>query len=143
MRLLAIAATLVCLVLGPIEANAHSHLERAEPVRGSTVPSAPQHVTLTFSENLEPGFSTLEVRNAAGARVDQGKVTVSGSTMSIGLTALPSGTYKVLWRVLSLEDEGHVQLRHRLPVAHAPGSCEGSAGRPSTAPGSACSRCIH
>ena len=103
MRLLAIAATLVCLVLGPIEANAHSHLERAEPARGSKVPSAPQHVTLTFSENLEPGFSTIEVRNAAGARVDQGKVTVSGATMSIGLTVLPSGTYTVLWRVLSVD----------------------------------------
>ena len=103
MRLLAVIAALVCLVLGPIEARAHSHLERAEPAKGSTLPSAPPQVTLTFSENLEPGFSTLEVRNAADARVDQGKVTVNGTTMSIGITVLPPGTYTVLWRVLSVD----------------------------------------
>jgi len=103
MRLLAIAATLVCLVLGPIEATAHSHLERTEPAKGSTVPSAPQQVTLTFSENLEPGFSIIEVRNPGGARVDQGYLTVTAATETIGLTVLPSGTYTVLWRVLSVD----------------------------------------
>jgi methionine-rich copper-binding protein CopC len=70
---------------------------------GSTVQSAPQQVTLTFSEKLEPAFSTIEVRNAAGGRVDQGKVTVSATTMSVGLTALPPGSYTVSWRVLSVD----------------------------------------
>ena len=56
-----------------------------------------------FTENLEPKFSKLEVRNAAGARVDLGDTRVNGSAMHVGLGALPPGTYTVHWRVLSVD----------------------------------------
>ena len=56
---------------------------------------APREVSLSFTEGLEPTFSTVEVRDAEGARVDEGEAQVSGRTMRVGLKALPPGTYKV------------------------------------------------
>jgi len=67
------------------------------------VPNAPHDVTLSFTQSLEPAFSTVEVTDASGGRVDQGKATVTGSIMSIGLKSLPAGSYKVHWHALSFD----------------------------------------
>jgi methionine-rich copper-binding protein CopC len=99
----AIIPALSSLLLGTECAYAHAHLERAEPRVESTVTPAPREVSLWFTEGLEPAFSTVEVRDAAGARVDEGEAQVGGRTMRIGLKALPPGTYKVLWRALSVD----------------------------------------
>ena len=84
-------------------AQAHAFLDHASPLVGSTVSSAPHEVVLTFTQNLEPAFSTVEVTDAKGARVDQGKASVSGNTMRIGLKALGTGGYKVNWHALSVD----------------------------------------
>jgi methionine-rich copper-binding protein CopC len=84
-------------------ANAHAALDRANPRVGSTVASAPRTVSLFFTQNIEPALSTIEVRNAAGARVDQGKARGGGNSLTIGLKALSPGTYQVHWRVLSVD----------------------------------------
>ena len=84
-------------------AQAHAFLDHASPLVGSTVASAPHEVTLSFSQNLEPAFSTVEVTDSSGARVDQGKATVSGNTMRIGVKALAPGSYKVHWHALSVD----------------------------------------
>jgi methionine-rich copper-binding protein CopC len=60
-------------------------------------------VTLWFTEKLEPAFSSVTVTDAAGQRVDAGKARVSGSQMSVSLRAGGSGTYRVNWRVLSVD----------------------------------------
>ena len=60
-------------------------------------------MTLTFTQNLEPAFSSVEVTDASGTRVDQGKATISGNTMQIGLKALGAGTYRVRWHALSVD----------------------------------------
>jgi hypothetical protein len=99
----AIVPALSSLLLGIDGAYAHAHLERAEPRVESTVTPAPHEVSLWFTEGLEMAFSTVEVRDAAGARVDEGEAQVSGRTMRIGLKALPPGTYKVLWHALSVD----------------------------------------
>ena len=54
-------------------------------------------------ENLEAGFSSVEVTDANGARVDQGKTQISGNTMRVGLKSLPPGTYRVRWHALSVD----------------------------------------
>lgn len=105
MRRTLIAVLLSGLLLGPTAAHAHAHLERASPPAGSTVGSAPSEVTLWFSEKLEAAFSSAEVRDAAGARVDAG-ARLDGSNptlLHVPLKALPPGTYKVHWRVLSVD----------------------------------------
>ena len=86
-------------------ALAHARLDHASPKVGSTVAPAPREVVLSFTEKVEPAFSAIEVRNAQGTAVDAGKATVSGDGMQlrIALKTLPPGTYKVIWRVLSVD----------------------------------------
>jgi methionine-rich copper-binding protein CopC len=84
-------------------ACAHAFLDRASPLVGSTVATAPREVTLSFTQSLEPSFSSVQVTDAKGTRVDQGKAQISGSTMRVGLKALSPGTYKVHWRALSVD----------------------------------------
>jgi copper resistance protein C len=84
---------------------AHAYLDHASPRVGNTVSQAPKEVMLWFTEKIEPAFSTIEVRNEQGALVNSGKATVVGdrTQMRVPVKALPSGTYKVIWRVLSVD----------------------------------------
>jgi len=100
--IVAAAATLAL----PAAAFAHAHLNHADPAVGSTVPTAPKEVTLWFTQKLEPKFSTVEVHNAKDAPVQSGAATVDAADstkMTVKLKPLPPGTYKVIWRVLSVD----------------------------------------
>jgi methionine-rich copper-binding protein CopC len=93
------------LLAGPA-ARAHSFLEQAKPSVGSTVQRPPSNVSLRFSAALEPAFTTIEVVDAAGQRVDQGDARVDAAEATVvraSLKPLPPGTYKVKWRVLSTD----------------------------------------
>jgi copper resistance protein C len=103
MRTLVIIVSLLLTALGPTGAQAHAFLDHASPLVGSTVPTAPREVTLSFTQNLEAAFSTVEVLDANGGRVDQGKPSISGNSMRVGLKALSPGTYRVRWHVLSVD----------------------------------------
>ena len=90
-------------------AAAHSALERADPRAGSRLKTTPVEVKLRFTEKLEPAFSTLRVQDAQGRRVDRadGRVDDAERTLlRISVLPLSPGTYRVLWRVLSVD--GHV-----------------------------------
>jgi methionine-rich copper-binding protein CopC len=91
------------LLLAAGEASAHAFLDHAEPRVGNTVATAPREVTLWFTQKLEPAFSTITVTNSAGQRVDTGKTRVSGNQMSVSLRFGGAGTYRVNWRVLSVD----------------------------------------
>jgi copper resistance protein C len=103
MRMLIIILSFFCAALAAPAARAHAFLDHASPLVGSTVPSAPREVTLWFTQDLEPAFSTIAVTDGNGARVDQGKPAISANTMRIGLKALGSGTYRVRWHALSVD----------------------------------------
>jgi methionine-rich copper-binding protein CopC len=102
MRSIAIVALFPLLLLSSSPARAHAYLDHASPRVGATVASSPGQVVLYFSQKLEPKFSKAEVRNAAGARVDQGS-SVSGSMITVGVQGLAAGTYRVTWKVLSVD----------------------------------------
>jgi methionine-rich copper-binding protein CopC len=102
MRIL-IAIVSFFLVASVSAASAHAFLDHASPLVGSTVATAPHEVSLSFTQSLEAAFSTVEVTDASGARVDQGKARVSGNTMQIDLKSLPAGSYKVRWHALSVD----------------------------------------
>ena len=103
MRVLIFILSLLLLAFGGNVAQAHAFLDHASPLVGSSVPSAPHEVTLSFTQNLEPAFSSVQVTDGNGARVDQGKAQISGATMRIGLKALSPGSYKVHWHALSVD----------------------------------------
>jgi methionine-rich copper-binding protein CopC len=87
-------------------AAAHAFLDHASPRVGSTVSQAPSELTLSFTQNLEPAFSTVEVFDEKGAKVDKGDVKVDpndGTLLRVSLNPLPPGTYKVVWHVVSVD----------------------------------------
>ena len=97
---------LVAWVLGVGLALAHSGLQRAEPPVDSTLKRPPTEVKLNFTERLEPAYSTVRVEDGQGARVDRDDSHVDRSSpllMRVTLPPLASGTYTVIWRVLSVD----------------------------------------
>ena len=73
MRTLTFAISALLGVMLGTGAQAHAFLDHAEPRVGSTVPTAPRELSLSFTQKLEPAFSSVEVSDANGARVDLGK----------------------------------------------------------------------
>jgi copper resistance protein C len=66
--------------------------------------SAPLHeVSLTFTENLEPAFSSVKVTDTTGSDVGQGKAEISGNTMRIELKPLDPGSFTVHWHAVSVD----------------------------------------
>jgi methionine-rich copper-binding protein CopC len=103
MRILIFATSALLILMVGNAAEAHAFLDRAEPRVGSTVPTAPRELVLSYTQNLEPAFSSVEVSDANGARVDLGKPKIGASTMRVGLKPLSPGTYRVRWQVLSVD----------------------------------------
>lgn len=102
----ALGPVLVVLLWGAAGAAAHAFLDRADPRVGSTIRTPPTQVRLWFTESLEPAFSGVQVVNEAGQRVDMGDSQVdlsSPALLRISLPPLQPGTYKVIWRVLSVD----------------------------------------
>jgi methionine-rich copper-binding protein CopC len=91
------------MAFGAPVARAHAFLDHATPLVGSTVSAAPHEVSLSFTQNLEPAFSSVTVTDASGAQVSQGKAQISGNTMRVGLKALGPGSYRVRWHALSVD----------------------------------------
>ena len=87
---------------------AHAHLKQQSPAADSVV-SAPQSLTLNFSEGIEPGFSGVVVTDAHKQVVKTGAVTRDEKNKAqlivpLGQT-LATGTYQVDWHVVSVD--GH------------------------------------
>jgi methionine-rich copper-binding protein CopC len=96
------AALLLGLVFVAAAADAHALLDHADPRVGNTVKS-PRAVSLWFTQNLEKGFSSIEVTDASGARMNAGNAIVDGKLMRVLVKALQAGTYTVKWHVLSVD----------------------------------------
>ncbi len=93
-------------------AFAHAFLERASPAVGSEISSSPPVLTLAYTESVEPLFSTVQVTDASGARVDDGTPVPlnEGRVLSVKLKHLMPGVYSVEWHVTSVDThktEGH------------------------------------
>lgn len=105
--LLAALGAALALVLGaPSAALAHDRLISSDPADGATLETAPEAITLTFSD--EP----LDVSPQVRITGDDGTVLVDGAPAVEGTTAtmplpdgLPAGHATVQWRVVSTD--GH------------------------------------
>src|SRR5215467_3420167 len=87
-------------------AGGHAVLQRAEPPVESKLKRAPEEVRLYFSERLEPAYSSVRVLNDHGGQVDRHDSHVDRANPALlraTIPPLPPGTYKVIWRVLSID----------------------------------------
>ncbi|MFJ1729873.1 copper resistance CopC/CopD family protein [Streptomyces sp. NPDC088254] len=121
--LLLAGAVLAVLAGGASPAAAHSTLVRAVPADSSVIKTAPDRITLTFSETVGLSAGSLRVLSPESLRVDEGPVRHAPGTADTAevrlADKLPEGTYTVGWRVVSAD--GH-------PIS---GAFTFSLGRPS------------
>jgi len=112
-RFIAAIVLLAGVVVTPL-AQAHAHLESALPANQSVVETSPQQLGLSFSEGVEPSFSGVTLKDAAGKVITTGKATVDGvdnKKLFIPLSSpLASGKYRVEWHVVSVD--GHKTQGH-------------------------------
>jgi copper resistance protein C len=101
-----VGLALAACVLTATVAAGHAVLQRAEPRVESKLKRAPDEVRLYFSERLEPAYSSVRVVNEQGVQVDRRDSRIDRANPALlraTLPPLPAGTYKVLWRVLSID----------------------------------------
>ncbi len=108
---LLVAALLAIILAGstPTSTLAHAALDTSDPVAGEVLATAPDAVTLTFTEDLEQSYSRLQIFDSLGVELDGATLSFGddGYSMSLALPdGMPNGTYSVLWRTLS-EADGH------------------------------------
>ncbi|OEJ95478.1 copper resistance protein CopC [Streptomyces thermolilacinus] len=107
LALLLLTAALLGTVLSGA-ASAHSTLTGSDPSDGAVVATAPQRVTLTFSEQVALGDDSIRVLEPSGKRADSGELRdlCSGSVVKYGVDlrdGLPDGTYTVAWQAVSAD----------------------------------------
>ena len=102
----ALGLLLFLLLGGVTQLEAHAFLQHAEPGVGSTVARSPDKVKIQFTEAVELAFSKIQVFAASGKEVDKGDVQLDSSNpalLKVSLPPLGAGTYKVVWRVVSVD----------------------------------------
>jgi len=101
-------------------AFAHAFLAHADPPVGSDVPVSPHELVLTFTEGVEPLFTTVQVHDAAGAAVAAGKPHTEPSDdrkLIVELPPLHGGTYTVVWHATSV-DTHKTEGQYKFSVGH-------------------------
>ena len=107
LRMILAASVLAgAVTLGAPTVQAHAFLDHASPAVGSTVPTAPETVTMWFTQELEPAFTTATVTDASGNNVDAGPARIDPkdpTELRVALKKLSPGTYTVSWHALSVD----------------------------------------
>jgi len=94
------------LTIAP-SAYAHAHPKTMTPAPDSAGP-APSKISITFSEAVEPKFSSIKLTDTAGKSVDsETSAPVSGdaATITLKVPSLRPGIYVVHWTNVSVD--GH------------------------------------
>lgn len=103
--LVAVALLIAALILPAAPASAHDQLVSTDPDQGSTVQTAPEAITMTFSGSPQKLGNEISVVHD-GTDVADGDPTAEFHTITQPLTGdLAPGDYEVKWRVVS--EDGH------------------------------------
>ena len=132
----------VALLAGvPSVGLAHAELDTATPADGTTVDGPPPEITLTFTEPLDPGKSSIKLADSGGSIVADGS-TVDASdakTMRLAInSSLAPGTYTVRWISASALDGDldHGTTTFTVNIAPAGSPSQLAASAPATPPSS-------
>jgi copper resistance protein C len=94
------------LVAASARLQAHAFLKDADPGVGSVIQTSPSEVRIRFTENIEPAVSSIQIFDASGKEVDKRDLHLDRSDhamLRVSLPKLGAGTYKVVWRVVSVD----------------------------------------
>lgn len=100
------SAFFLTILVGTANVAAHSALVKASPGPNDVVTTVPAELVATFDQDLDPARSSIELRDASGARLalggrDPDRRRVMRLTLPGGLAA---GRYTVRWTTFSTED---------------------------------------
>jgi len=86
-------------------AVAHAFLQTASPKAGSQVSLPPKEVRITYTEGVEPAFSTISVKGPPGfGGAGPARLVGDARTLAAPLRAPePPGVYVVRWRVVATD----------------------------------------
>jgi methionine-rich copper-binding protein CopC len=130
---LAAALLLVSAGFGAAPALAHTALAASSPADGEVLTTAPDTVSLTFTEPVQAEFTQVAVTDGSGSLVIAGETTVDGPLVRQPISLTANGTYTVAYRIVSAD--GH-PVSGQLSFSYsgsAPASSTTSAAPPSTA----------
>lgn len=102
-----ILSSLVLMLAAVPSALAHAHPMVRKPVPDSTGP-APSSISITFSEAVEPKFSSIQLTDEKGKSVDSEASRPKPNdpkTLILAVPKLTAGTYIVHWANVAVD--GH------------------------------------
>jgi len=103
----ALAGICIALTLAlPTATFAHAFLDHAEPKVGSVVSQPPGEIRIWFTQEIEPDFSTIEVRDGGGNQVDKQDAHQDAADKKLMIVSVPKladGEYTVTWKVVSTD----------------------------------------
>lgn len=109
----ALLAVLISVLFGMVlagasPASAHAALTGSDPQDGAVVATAPEEVSLTFSEQIAVSDDSIRVLDPSGERADTGapRELTDGGPVRYGValhSGLPDGTYTVAWQAVSAD----------------------------------------
>jgi methionine-rich copper-binding protein CopC len=101
-------------------ANAHPEPRSAEPAAGAVMTTSPTQIRITFTENLIPKFSGVELKDQTGKMIATGKAATDPTNKKQLVVPvqepLPPGDYKVEWHAVS-DDTHRMTGRYSFSVA--------------------------
>lgn len=94
----------LALLLGATPAFAHGFVVSTDPADGSSLPTGPSTVTVTFDEPVQKGFDTLTVVGPDGNLWSTGDTRIDGDALRIDVLPLgPAGIYTIGFRAISAD----------------------------------------
>ena len=102
--LVAAAFALLSLLVATGSVLGHSELVSSDPADKAVLATPPATVTLTFSEDLDPGKSSFKLVGPAGT-VGTGNVSADPVVMTLEGLALDPGDYEIQWTSAALDGD--------------------------------------
>ena len=128
----------VCVLLLASPGSAHAELVSTSPANGERLDTAPQQITLTFSESVDLLDGGIRLLDPKGATVPTPDPAVDGHTVTWAMPAdLPNGAYVVTWRVVSADGhpiDGAFSFGIGAVATVLPGAVSNPESKASTAP---------
>ena len=124
---------ILLITVAPMPALAHTKLIRSQPQAKEVLSQPTKLIELWFTEELEPGLTTIEVTDEHGTRIDKGTVALSeeNKKSAIEVGELRAGVYTVTWKTVSADQ--HV-IHGSFVFSVAPSAATGTSGSPTEKP---------
>jgi len=119
------SVALLALALAPGTALGHSELVSSSPANGALLEEPPAEVGGDYSEAVDPGRSSMELRGPDGSVIATGGVPAGGPATSMAIVSLPAlapGVYEVRWTTVTPDDGGVERGTFSFTVAPAGGT---------------------